>query len=274
MGEGGMQHAQTFSTRAAARILAVSPDRIRYWVKRRLVSPAAQRGRRYRFAFNDLLIMRMAKDLLPSRRHLEPFRRCFDRMLNYCDTRRPITSLKLCNDDGLIVVRDRDVSFEAESGQLLLFVDADRPAGKVEDRFGPARVQKRFEEARLMAESDPARALMLCSDLIGREPRNFELHLQMAEVLEHEGDLAGAMRHLLGAALLVPGNAEVHVRLGIIYRKRDEFNLALQSFVRATECDPLVAEAHRNLAELYDHLGRTREALRHLSTLHRLSRDN
>jgi len=273
-GEGGIQRAQTFSTRAAARILAVSPDRIRYWVKRRLVNPTAQRGRRYRFAFNDLLIMRMAKELLPTRRHLEPFRRCFDRVLSYCDTRRPITSLNLRNDDGLIVVRDRDLVFEAESGQLLLFADTERPAGKVEDGFGPARVRERFEEARRMAESDPARALMLYSDLIGREPRNFELHMRMAEVLEHEGDLASAMRHLLGAALLVPGNAEVHVRLGLIYRKREDFNLALQSFVRATECDPLAVVAHRNLAELYDRLGRKREALRHLSALHRLSRDN
>jgi hypothetical protein len=47
---GGLPRAQTFSTRAAARILAVSPDRIRYWVKRQLVNPTAQRGRRYRFA--------------------------------------------------------------------------------------------------------------------------------------------------------------------------------------------------------------------------------
>jgi len=273
-GEGGRQRAQTFSTRAAARILAVSPDRIRYWVKGRLVNPTAQRGRRYRFAFNDLLIMRMAKELLPTRRHLEPFRRCFDRVLSYCDARRPVTSLNLRNDDGRIVVRDRDVIFEAESGQLLLFADSDRPAGKVEDGFGPARVRERFEEARRMAESDPARALMLYSDLIGREPRNFELHMRMAEVLEREGDPAGAMRHLQGAALLVPGNAEVHVRLGLAYRKREEFNLALQSFVRATECDPLAVEAHRNLAELYERLGRKREALRHLSALHRLSRDN
>jgi len=272
-GEGGLQRAQTFSTRAAARILAVSPDRIRYWVRRKLVNPTSQRGRRYRFAFNDLLIMRMAKELLPTRRHLEPFRRVFERAVSYCGARRPITSLRLRNDDGRIVVRDRAVAFEAESGQLLLFAEASRPAGRVEDGFGPARVRARFEEARRLAESDPARALMLYSDLIGREPRNFELHLQMAAVLENEGNLSGAMRHLLGAALLMPGNAEVHVRLGVIYRKRGELNLALQSFLRATECDPLAVEAHRNLADLYDRLGRKREALRHLSTLHRLSRE-
>jgi tetratricopeptide (TPR) repeat protein len=271
---GGLPRAQTFSTRAAARILAVSPDRIRYWVKRQLVNPTAQRGRRYRFAFNDLLLMRMAKELLPSRRHLAPFRRCFDTIRGYFDAHRPVTSLSLQNDDGRILVRDRDVVFEAESGQLVLAFDFERPAGKVEESFGPARVRERFDEAKRLAESDPLRALMLYSDLIGREPRNFDLHLRMGSLLDSEGDVAGAIRHLLAAAMLVPANAEVHLRLGLLYRKREEFELAVQSFVRATECDPMATEAHRNLAELYDRLGRKREALRHLSTLHRIRRDN
>ncbi|MGH7841755.1 MAG: tetratricopeptide repeat protein [Candidatus Binataceae bacterium] len=273
-GEGGMARAQTFSTRAAARILAVSPDRIRYWVKHRLLSPAAPRGRRHRFAFNDLLLMRMAKELLPSRGHLKSFRRRFDGIARYFGARRPVTSLNLESQDGQILVRDGDLVFEAESGQLLLWHERERPAGKVEDGFGPARVRARFEEARRLAESDPLRALMLYNELIEREPRNFELHLRTAALLEREGDFAGAMRHLQGAAMIAPGNAEVHLRLGLIQRRREEFELATQSFQRATECDPLAAEAHRNLVELYERVGRKRDALRHLSTLHRLRRDH
>src|SRR6185437_4855572 len=100
------------------------------------------------------------------------------------------------------------------------------------------------------------------------------LHMRMASLLELQGDFAGAIRQLLGAAVLVPTNAEVHLRLGLAYRKREEFDDAVQSFTRALECDPLSLEAHRNLAELFEQLGRKREALRHLSTLHRLSREN
>jgi tetratricopeptide (TPR) repeat protein len=263
----------TFSTRAAARILAVSPERIRYWVRRKLISPASHGGRRYRFGFSDLLVMRMAKDLLPTRRHLEPFRRCFDSVLRRFDGRRPVTALKLQSEDGIIVVRDHDVVYEAESGQLLLFSETPQPAGRIEDRFGPARVRARFDEARRMAEADPMRALVLYSDLINREPNNFELHLRMAALLEREGDLAGAVSHLHGAALLVPGNADVHLRLGLLYRKREETELAVQSFTRVIDCDPTVVEAHRHLADLYERLGRKRDALKHLSAINRISRD-
>jgi tetratricopeptide (TPR) repeat protein len=266
--------ASTYSTRAAARILAVSPDRIRYWVKQRLIEPAARRGRRYRFAFHDLLLMRMAKELLPGRRHLQPLQRCVDRVRTFIEPSRRLTSLKLETQDGRILVRHGDVVFEAESGQLCMQFGPPRRIGKIEERFGPARVRERFEEARRVAENDPFRALILYSDLLGREPRNFELHLRMAGLLEREGDLAGALRHLLGAAVLVPANAEVHQRLGLLYRKRNEDQQALQSFIRAVECDPTSVAAHRNLAEIYEKLGRKREAMRHLGTLHRLSRDS
>jgi len=266
--------ASTYSTRAAARILAVSPDRIRYWVKRRLIQPATKRGRRYRFVFHDLLLMRMAKEVLPGRRHLQPLQKCVARVRALIEPSRPLTSLKLEAQDGLILVREGNVIFEAESGQLCLQFGQALAPGKVEERFGAARVRERFEEARRIAENDPFRALTLYSDLLGREPRNFELHTRMAALLESKSDLAGALRHLLGAAVLVPANAEVHQRLGVLYRKRDEDENALQSFLRAIECDPVSVESHRNLAELYEKLGRKREAMRHLSTLHRLSRDS
>jgi tetratricopeptide (TPR) repeat protein len=264
----------TYSTRAAARILAVTPDRIRYWVKQRLIQPAAKRGRRYRFAFHDLLLMRMAKELLPGRRHLQPLQQCVERVRAFLEPSRPLTSLKLETHDGIILVRQGNVIFEAESGQLCLQFDGPRAAGKVEERFGPTRVRERFEEAQHIAENDPFRALTLYNDLLTRQPRNFELHMRMAMLLEREGDLVGALRHLLGAAVLMPANAEIHQRLGLLYRKRNENENALRSFLRAVEFDPLSVEAHRNLAELYEKLGHMREATRHLSTLHRLNRDS
>jgi tetratricopeptide (TPR) repeat protein len=271
MAEAGVS---TYSTRAAARILAVSPHRIRYWVKQRLIKPAAKRGRRYRFGFHDLILMRMTKDLLSGRRRLQPLQRCVQRVRAFTGPSRPLTSLKLETRDGIILVREGDLQFEAESRQLCLQFGRPPNMGKVEERFGPARVRERFEEARRIAESDPFRALTLYSDLLGREPRNFELHMRMAALLEREGDLAGALRHLSGAATVMPANAEVHQRLGSLYRKRDENESAVQSFLHAIECDPVSVEAHRNLAELYEKLGRKREAMRHLGTLHRLSRDS
>jgi tetratricopeptide (TPR) repeat protein len=183
--------------------------------------------------------------------------------------------MRLDKLDGRIVVRDGAAAFEADSGQMLLpFHAPPPPQGKIEDRFGPARVRERFDEARQLAENDPLKALTLYSDLLGSEPRNFEAHLRMATILEHEGELGGAIGHLVAAALVVPANASVHLRLGLLYRKRGEADRAIDSLVRAATCDPLSIEAHKNLAEVYEQEGRRRDALRHLSAIHRLSREN
>jgi tetratricopeptide (TPR) repeat protein len=269
MAEAGGR-TETFSTRAAARILAVSPERIRYWVRRNLVQPAESRGRNHRFAFNDLLLMRLAKELLQERRYLETIQRTFERVRTLVDPERPLHSLKLVNDDGRIVVSHGGVMLEAESGQLILDFRGERRPGKVEERFGPARVRERFEEARRVAEEDPLKALTVYSELVGREPGNFDAHMRLATLLERENDLSGAMRHLLGAATIMPAAGEVHLKLGLLYRKRDENQQALMSFLRCIECDPANVEAHRNAAELYDLAGRKREAQRHLSAIHRL----
>ncbi|HVA79432.1 MAG TPA: tetratricopeptide repeat protein, partial [Candidatus Binataceae bacterium] len=135
---------------------------------------------------------------------------------------------------------------------------------------GPARVRERFEEARRIAEQDPLKALTIYSELVGREPGNFEAHLRLATLLEREGDLQGALRHLLGAAAIMPASAEVHLRLGVLYRKKQEPQPALRSFLRAIDCDPTNVEAHRNVAELFEAQGRTRDAQKHLSAIHRL----
>src|SRR5215469_10190796 len=102
---GGAAERQNFSTRMAARILAISPERIRYWVRHKLVKPAAVRGRHYQFTFEDLLMMRMAKELLPNRRRLEAVARCFQRVGQMLDA-RPVTAVKLYEEDGRILVRD------------------------------------------------------------------------------------------------------------------------------------------------------------------------
>jgi tetratricopeptide (TPR) repeat protein len=260
---------QTFSTRAAARILAVPPERIRYWVKRQFINPSTLRGRNFRFAFNDLILMRLAKELLPTRCHLEPIQRCFERVRNLIGPSRPVHSLKLENLDGRIVMRDGAACFEVESGQLVFDFEK-RAKGKVEERFGAARARERFEEARRLAEEDPLKALTIYSDLISREPVNFDAHMRLAALLEHEGDLKGALRHFLGAAAIVPASSEVHFKLGLLYRKTGENDAAIRSLNRAIECDPTMVEAHRNLAEVFDSMGRKRDAIKHLSAIHRL----
>ena len=93
-------------------------------------------------------------------------------------------------------------------------------------------------------------------------------------MLERQRDTHGAIRHLLTAATIEPDNAELHYRLGLLYLQRDRAEDALKRFLRVVEIDPKSIDAHRQVAEIYESLGRKREAVRHLSAVHRLTRDS
>lgn len=214
--------------------------------------------------------MRLAKELLPSRRHLEPVQRTFERVRSLVGPARPVSSLKLENLDGRIVVRDGSVCFEADSGQMILDFEQRTRPGRVDQRFSVVRARERFDEARRMAEEDPLRALSVYSNLVTHGTANFETHMHLAALLEDKGDLEDALRHLIRATAMSPTNSEGHLRLGLLYRKLGMVDSAIQSLVQATECDPALIAAHRNLSDLYEQTDRPRDALRHLSAIRRL----
>ena len=266
-----MAEQRNFSTRMAARILAISPERIRYWVRRKLVKPGTVRGRHYQFSFEDLLMLRLAKELLPNRRRLDAVVRCFERVGRINDTRRPVTALKLYEKDGRILVRDGAVIFEAETGQMMLdFVVASSGGETIKQADSPVRLRRLLDTARDLEESNPTRALTIYRDYLEHRPRDGMVHRQVSALCERLGDVAGAVRHLDEAAAMEPDSAELHFDLGVLNRKLNNLERAAASFARAVECEPDLIEAHLHLAQIYETQGRQREAMRHLSAAHRL----
>jgi tetratricopeptide (TPR) repeat protein len=267
---GGVAERKSFSTRMAARILAISPERIRYWVKRKLVKPATVRGRHYQFTFEDLLMMRLAKELLPNRRRVEAVARCFARVGQMLDAERPVTAVKLYEEDGRILVRDGVVTFEADTGQMLFDYGVPAAGRTIKQADSPVRLRRLLDAAGGLEESNPARAIQMYRDYLEHRPRDGAIHRRLSALLERSGDPAGAARHLDTAAVLDPDNAELHFDLGVLYRNLQNLARAEAGFKRALECEPDLIEAHLHLAKIYEQQGRKREAMRHLSAAHRL----
>lgn len=252
-----------FSTRVAARILALSPSRIRYWVRRRLVSPVRGQGRRLRFSFAQLALMRRAKELLARRRRLEPLLPC---LAQNSETGRSAAPARwLVSRDGRLLVRRADAWLEPESGQLVFAFDlglVPRAEPSLQPVLAEARLQKRFEEARRAAANDEGRSRNP-GPLDGVEAQTYGRWLERADAALRNGDLPAAKRCLVEAAAAAPLMPEAHLRLGRLERALGKPGKAAQSFQRALRCAPLLAEAHRELAAVYEQMGRREDAARH-----------
>ncbi|MEM1231546.1 MAG: helix-turn-helix domain-containing protein, partial [Pseudomonadota bacterium] len=56
-----------FTTREVAHWLDLKPQQVRHYVRRKLVNPARSSNGRYRFSFQDVVLLRTAKALLNAR---------------------------------------------------------------------------------------------------------------------------------------------------------------------------------------------------------------
>src|SRR4051812_34083601 len=109
-----------YSAQQVAKMLGLSPGRLRAYVRAGFLS--AERGEhgKLRFTFQDLLLLRTAEGLvaerIPPRRVVRALKKLRERLPDA----RPLTGVQLAADGDRVVVRDGDSRWQPESGQVLL----------------------------------------------------------------------------------------------------------------------------------------------------------
>lgn len=116
-----------------------------------------------------------------------------------------------------------------------------------------------YRQAIAWQESGPA-------DGISEQPL-----LNLAIVLLHRGDLAGAEPLLKKAVALAPKDSHVHEQLGHLYLQRQDFSAAQQELQQACRLDPQNSGLHFLLGQAYHHLGRQQEAEAEFATSRQLA---
>jgi len=116
-----------------------------------------------------------------------------------------------------------------------------------------AEVLYRIGEAYTLFEknSDPAEAIRLLDEAVKRDKNLADAYIAKGDalMLRNEGGAAAtAYEYALTAK---PNYAVAHNRIGEIYLRGKNYNLALENYKKAIEADPNFAPAYKDLAELY-----------------------
>lgn len=249
----------------------MSPDAVRHYVRRALVTPDRNSRGHYRFSFQDVVLLRTAKTLVDSE---IPVRRA-NRLLLSLHRRMPPTrslaSLKLMAADGAVLAREQDRIWDVESGQgHFNFQSADAAGAQVETLSQPELVVVAEPDALDtdawynlgldLEEVEPQRAPEAYRKAIQLDPNNADAHVNLGRLYQLGGDLRNAKRHYSQALRIVPSHQLAAYNLGTVFDELDELERAREYYQMAVE----VPDAHYNLARICELQGDELAARRHM----------
>jgi tetratricopeptide (TPR) repeat protein len=281
-----------YETREAARILDLPEEQIRSCVRAGFLKPSAP-GRKYRFSFQDLLILKTTKALLDSGIPARRVARLMDSLRRELPEGAPLSGFTIEADGRRLVVSDGSARWEPDSGQFLIDFetgDAKRieapVAGRVLTLHVPATeeaddAEAAGHEAGLNAEQwydlacelegesrdEACRAYRRALEL---KPSLADAHVNLGRLHHETRELEAAETHYRQASELAPEDPVVWFNLGVLREDQRRHHEALVCYRKAIGNDDDYADAHYNLGLLLDTLGRRSEAMAHLMKARRL----
>jgi tetratricopeptide (TPR) repeat protein len=267
-----------FTTHEVAKALGLPDSRIRSCARAALLAPARGRAGRLQWSFQDLLLLRTARELLDARIPARRIRRMIGSLRRQLPADQALSSLTIYADGRRVVAWDGTARWQPDSGQFLFNFDAQAVAAvaaplraSVTPPAAAASATRSAEDwFNLGCELDPSspdearhayeQALALDSGLA-------DAHVNLGRLHHQGGDVARAETHYR-AACAIPVNRSFQPgqAAGETGRATD----AVAAYRRALEADPDFADAHYNLGLLLDALGRRAPAMIHLRAARRL----
>lgn len=257
--------------------------RIHACVRAGFVSPRRGERGEYRLSFQDVVLLRTARDLMqqvPPRK----VKRALESLRQQLPRGRGLTGVRLTLAGDTVVVRDGSRTWDAESGQARFDFDLGGMAAEAaplvrqaadEARRAPASTYDAddwFDLACDLETCEPEEAREVYRRVLELEPGHADAHLNLGRLLHEAGEAGAAEAHYRMALDARPDDATAAFNLGVALEDLGRSTEAIQAYERALANDASYADAHYNLAHVYEQLGQPRPALRHLQTYRALTR--
>jgi tetratricopeptide (TPR) repeat protein len=261
----------TFTTGEVARILDLPEPRIRACVRSGLVSPRRGPGRRLRFEFQDLLLLKTTKDLLDARVPVKRIRRMLASLRRQLPNDQQLSTITIYADGRRVVAWDGKARWQPDSGQFLFNFDVQDVADRVPTPIAAARRAERpltaeqwFTLASELEATSPDEARRAYQHALEQDPGLSDAHVNLGRLFQQAGEFATAEAHYRIATQQAPTDPIAWFNLGVLLDGVGRRQEAVQAYRTALEHDPEFADAHYNLGLLCESMGRRAEAMTHL----------
>ena len=265
-----------YSTRQVAGLTGLPLRQIRHFVERGLIEP--ERGDRfeYRFGFQDLVLLRTARRLLDGDVKVRRTFSTLKKLRNQVTDARALSSLPIFADGDSVVLRGAQGTWDAQTGQGLLNFAQDKTPDNVASLAARGDQNSQpideldsddwYNLGLELEEVDPNKAPDAYRQAINLDPENADAHVNLGRLCQLRGDLKSAKRHYQRALETTASHQLAYYNMGTVFDELDEIDLAVKFYRKAQS----VADAHYNLARIYEIRGDRLSSLRHLRQYRRL----
>jgi tetratricopeptide (TPR) repeat protein len=286
-----VQRGTPFDTAQAARIVGVTPQRLRACVGAGLLAPPRDPRGRMQFGFVDLVVLRTMRGLMSKGVAMPQIARVLHSLRRQIGE-RALTELTIYADGRRVVAWDGRSRWQPDSGQFLFNFEAarivrgarkvtplpkPRKAGRARNRpqypdVPDASAEEWCDLAVELERESPIEAQAAYRHAIEQDPTSVMAHINLGCLLHAAANYVAAERHYRKALKCADDHALAWYNLGVLLEDRQRATEALPAYERAIAADPELADAHYNLALLYERAGRKQEAVRHFAIYRRLER--
>lgn len=272
---------RAYTTREVAELLGVSAHRVRSFARAGFVTPNRTRGGHYRFSFQDLVLLRTAKELVEA--NLGPRRmwRALRAVQGQLPTGRPLSSVRVLAEGDRVLVRERNTAWEPESGQTILdfsvgelaekvapLVKASAPLAKEQASTGEEWFELALEFDQVGAQEDAQAAYQ---EALVIDAGHVNARINLGRLLHNKRNYREAEELYRQALKIDPGSSIAAFNLGVVLEDQGAIQDAMEAYQHALSVDPTIPDVHYNLARLYEHQGDQQLAIRHYSRFKSLS---
>jgi tetratricopeptide (TPR) repeat protein len=258
-----------YTTQEVSELIGLPETTIRD-IARGVLDPDRSVNQHFRFSFQDIVLLRTAKELLASGVRRSSINRSLFELQQKLPLNRPLTALRISGDGGAVVIQDEDGVYNPESGQIHFnFAVADL-AGTVaplarkaaEDAGDHLSSDDWFDlgvDLEAVSPEDAPAAYRRALDL---DANHSDAHVNLGRLLQETGQHHEAETHYKLALSSEPENMLAAFNLGTLLEDAGRIHDAISAYKNAAE----FADAHYNLSRLYELVGQHTEALKHLRT--------
>jgi tetratricopeptide (TPR) repeat protein len=262
-----------YDTKDLERLFGLPASAVRALSRAGNINPV-RRGGKLHYSFHDLVVLRTASALRAANISPQKINKTLQELRSALPADSALNQLSLTALGNRIAIREGQTLRESESGQYALALEIVEEKGRlhvITRQDAPAApdrsAEEHFAKGLALEETDPPAARSAYEATLKADPNHLEARINLGRLLHLDGRLAEAEQ-----VYRFGGQAEPFLvfNLAVLLEDLGREPEAIVAYREALALDPQFADAHFNLARLYERARDPKSSLRHLLAYRRM----